>query len=238
MTLLKMETGDRFVASSAEVFNRYGVDLEIGYDFEEYRTLLAEARPDHTLGAPFDPRLQPVTSETAFWIIGRNTDRQIVHTQAMRIVDLGGHSMGEYFGRHFRDFPPSVPGLNLERSRCRVAPALRHIYGRCCYDGEFWIAPGEEGLRGRGVSCVLGRYGFYQAMQHWDPDIIMAFMANPVAMKGLAERTGWMHTIPGAVRWAIDGRSEPVEGFMAYMQRDDLHYVLDLPLKDLVALVA
>ena len=36
MTLLTMQTGDRFVATSAEIFQRYGVTLEVGYDFEVY----------------------------------------------------------------------------------------------------------------------------------------------------------------------------------------------------------
>ncbi|UWR22915.1 hypothetical protein [Sulfitobacter sp. S190] len=238
MTLITMKTGDRFVASSADIFSRYGVTLEIGYDFEVYRTLLAEARPDHILGAPFDPDLHEMTAQNALWIVGRNAEGRIVHTQALRMLDMNGLSVGEYFTHRFREFPPSGVDLDLERSRFRAGPGAKRMYGRVAYHGEFWIAPEEGGLRGQGVSCVLGRYGFFEAIQHWDPDHIIAFMVKAIAFKGLAERTGWMHTQPGALRWFLRGNDTPVEGFMAYMDRDDLHYILELPLHDLVAMAA
>ena len=57
-------------------------------------------------------------------------------------------------------------------------------------------------------------------------------------MRGLAEQGGYMHTQPGALRWHIRGVEMPVEGFMLHMDRDDLHYVLNLPLQDVVALAA
>lgn len=238
MTLVTMQTGDRFVANSAEIFRTYGISLEIGYDFEEYRQLLKEARPDHELGAPYDPKIQHLTKDNAFWIIGRNNSGEIQHTQALRMLDMNGASVGEYFTNRFREFPPSVPELDLPRSRFRAGPGAKLMRGSVAYHGEFWIAPGADSLRGQGMSCVLGRYGFFEAIKHWDPDHIVAFMAKGIAFKGLAERTGWMHTQPGALRWFLKGNNVPIEGFMAYMDREDLHYVLELPLKDLVALAA
>jgi len=32
------------------------------------------------------------------------------------------------------------------------------------------------------------------------------------------------------LRWFINGMDAPVEGFMAYMGRDDLRFILDMPL--------
>ncbi len=238
MTLITMQTGDRFVATSAEIFQRYGITLEVGYDFDAYRILLKEARPDHELGAPYDPQVHDMNANTALWIVGRNTAGEIVHTQALRMLDINGMSVGEYFTNRFREFPPSVPDLDLNRSRFRAGPGAKRMRGTVAYHGEFWIAPGAESLRGQGMSCVLGRYGFFEAIQHWDPDHIIAFMTKGIAFKGLAERTGWMHTQPGALRWFLKGNNVPIEGFMAYMDREDLHYVLELPLMDLVALAA
>lgn len=238
MTLITMQTGERFVATSAEIFQKYGITLEVGYDFEAYRALLMTARPEHYLGAPFDPTLHEMTSENAFWIVGRNHLGEVVHTQALRLVETSGQTMGEFLTHRFRDFPPSIPGLDLDRSRFRAGPGTKRMRGRMAYHGEFWIAPGENDLRGKGVSCVLGRYGFFQAIQHWDPDHIFAFMLKAIAFKGLAERTGWMHTQPGALRWFLKGEDAPMETFMAHMDREDLHYVLELPLQDLVALAA
>ena len=79
---------------------------------------------------------------------------------------------------------------------------------------------------------MLGRYAFWQAMQHWDPDHVIAFMTNSVVYKGFPARHGYMHTEPGTLRWFINGMDAPVEGFMAYMGRDDLRFILDMPLSD------
>jgi hypothetical protein len=233
-----MQTGDRFVATSAEIFQRYGLTLEVGHDFGAYCDMLAQVRPDHKLGAPYDPERHSLDAKTAFWIVGRTAAGDIVHTQALRMLNLNAMSVGEYFTTHFREFPPSVPDLDLNRSRFRAGPGAKRMHGTVAYHGEFWIAPGADSLRGQGMSCVLGRYGFWQAIQHWDPDHIIAFMTKAIAFKGLAERTGWMHTQPSALRWFLKGNDVPIEGFMAYMDREDLHYVLELPLADLVALAA
>lgn len=238
MTLLTMNASDRFVANSTEIFQNHGVKLEVGYDFEVYRELLAEARPDHILGDPFDPNLHEMTPENALWIVGRTAEGKIMHTQAMRMLDLDGLSVGAYFTRRFREFPPSGVDLDLDRSRFRAGPSAKKMLGTCAYQGEYWIAPGNSGLRGRSLSGVLGRYAFVQAMQHWDPDHIMAFMVKATAMRGLAEQGGYMHTQPGALRWYIRGVEAPVEGFMLHMSRDDLDYVLNLPVHDFIAMAA
>ena len=116
MTLVNMQYEERFVSSSAEIFHRHGITLALGHDFEEYRELLKEARPEHTLGAPYDPKLHHMDANNALWMIGRNEAGRIVHTQASRILDLGPLTVGDYFLNHFREFPPSNVGtLTLPR---------------------------------------------------------------------------------------------------------------------------
>ncbi|MCX7566782.1 hypothetical protein OS189_10560 [Sulfitobacter sp. F26169L] len=238
MTMVTLQSGDRFVANSTEIFHQYGVQLEVGYDFEAYREILKYARPDQTLGAPFDPDVHKLTPQNALWVIGRNADGEIVHTQALRMLEMKNQSIAEYFTHNFRDFPPAAPNLDLARSRYRASPKSKRMFGSVCYNGEFWIKPGDDSLRGQGFSCVLGRYAFCQALQHWNPDHMIGLMAKPVACKGFPQRLGWMNSQPGALRWFFDGRDAPVEGFMVFMDREDMHYVLELPLNDLVALAA
>lgn len=237
MSLITMPKGDRFLAHSNEIVARHGVSLQLGYDFEEYRNLLKLHRPEQSVGAPFDPDLVDLTATNSFWIVGW-LDGKIIHTQALRVIENGYRSLADYLEKGFRDYPPTGADIDFPRSRYRAGPGARRMSGKIVYHGEFWIAQGEMALRGSGLSCVLGRYGFWQAMQHWDPDHIFAFMAKAVAYKGLAERAGWMHTEPGALRWFIKGREDPIEGFLAYMDREDLSYLLELPLNDLVGRLA
>ncbi|MEQ6249059.1 hypothetical protein ABMC89_09235 [Sulfitobacter sp. HNIBRBA3233] len=238
MSLVTMPPGDRFIASSADILNEYGIGLEVGYDFEMYRKHLAKARPDHTLGAPFDPLLQDIRPGNAFWIIGRNREGDIIHTQALRMLSLAEMTVADYLAANFRAFPPSDVDLDLPRSRYRAGPGARRMTGQVAYHGEFWIGGADKQFRGQGVSCVLGRYGFWEAIQHWDPDHIIAFILKPVAFKGLVERAGWMHTDPCALRWFERDNEIPMETFMAYMHREDLSFLLELPLRELFAMAA
>jgi len=238
MTLVTLQPSDRFLANSTEIFQHYGIEMELGYDFDLYREVLSFARPEQPLGAPFNPDVHELTPDNALWMIGRKANGEIVHTQALRMLDMSGETIADYFTRRFRDFPPPLPNIDLPRSRFRAGPCAKRGRGRVCYNGDFWIKPGDETLRGQGVSTVLGRYAFYQAMQHWDPDHMVGFMVKQVACKGFPQRLGWMNTQPGALRWFLEGSDTPIEAFMTFMSRDDLHYILDLSMKDLVALAA
>jgi len=238
MTLLTLEPADRFIANSADIFRHFGIEIEVGYDFDLYREILEFARPEQPLGAPFDPDIHILTRQSGLWMIGRNRFDEVVHTQALRMLDMQGGTIADYFSRKFCDFPPPIAGIDLDRSRFRAGPYAKRGRGRVCYNGDFWIKPGEASLRGQGASTVLGRYAFFQAMQHWDPDHMVGFMVKQVACKGFPQRLGWMSTQPGALRWFLDGSDMPIEAFMTFMSREDLHYVLELSMQDLVGLAA
>ena len=123
----------------------------------------------------------------------------------------------------------------MGRSRFKAGPGAKRIAGKVCYHGEVWMggAPGQ--FRGSGVSSILGRFAFLTALQQWSPDYVFGFMPKPVAHKGFVERQGYMHAEPFALRWFIKGKADPLEGFLAYMSREDLHFVLDMPEADLEA---
>lgn len=232
-------TDDSFVlAASLDLLKRHRVTLQTGSDFEEYRELLAEGRPDHQLGAPFDPRFHVLDESNGIWIVGRDETGRIMHAQALRMLDIGYAPLSEYMRHRFRDFPPSGLDIDFERSRYRAGPGALRINGRVCYHGEVWMG-GEPGrYRGSGLSCVLGRYAFLTAMRLWSPDHVIGFMPRQVAFKGFAERQGYMHAEPGCLRWFMRGSDTPLEGFMVYMSNEDIRFVLDMPLAELVAQAA
>ena len=238
MTLHSFSDESFFMAASMDILSRYKVNLTIGSDFEEYRSLLAEGRPDHTLGAPFDPELHELNEKNAFWIVGRSFDGTMMHAQAMKLLENGNSSVGEFFRYNFRKFPPPGVDIDYKRSRYRAGPGAQRMTGRVCYHGEVWMG-GEPGqYRGSGLSCVLGRFAFLTALQRLAPDHIVGFMLKPVAFKGFAERQGYMHAEPGALRWYTRGAKTPMETFMVYMSEEDIRFVLDMPLKELVAMAA
>ncbi len=230
MTFHNMHFGERFVASSMRLFAAHGLTLRVGYDFQQYKSLLETARPGHTIGVPFDPDQHDFSDGSAFWIVATDQQGAVVHTQTLRLLNVTGISLADHLTAHFTDFPPPSMALDLDKSNYRAGPGAQRMTGRIAYHGEFWIggAPGQ--FRGSGVSTVLCRYGFWMAMQHWDPDHMFAFMLNTVAYKGLAARTGWMHSDPAALQWFPASGQPPIETVLSYLHRGDIEYLLDLPI--------
>lgn len=238
MTIQTQNNSTLFIASSQDILSQGGIDVQIGTDFEEYGEIIARDRPKQALGAPLDPALQNLNSGNAFWLTGRDADGQLMHTQAARLIDMKSDTLGNYMFNHFREFPPAIPDLDLERSRFRASPGARHITGRVIYHGEVWMSDRPGLFRGNGLSTVLARYGLLTAMQRWNPDFIFGFMARTVAFKGFAERMGYMHNEPGALRWFRKGSDMPLEGFLSYLSNEEARYLLEMPVSDLVTLPA
>lgn len=233
MTLHSFQDGERFIANGMALLSRAEISLTVGYDFNEYQEILKEARPGHLLGMPFDPKLHQMNENNAFWITGRNAKGEVMHTQAMRMLDLKGENLAQYLRHSFTEFPP--PGLNidLQRSRYRAGPGAQRIARKVAYHGEFWVGTTPREFRHAGLSSILGRYAFWLAIQHWNPDHIIAFMQSSVVFKGFPARHGYMHTEPGTLRWFLDGEDTPIEGFMSYMSNEDLRFLLEMPVSDL-----
>ena len=134
--------------------------------------------------------------------------------------------------------PPPIPGVDLERSRYRASPGAHRITGETVYHGEVWMAPDEGQYRGTGLSSVLTRAGLLEAVTRWNPDWIFGFMLRAVAFKGFSERVGYMHTEPGALKWAVHGREQLLEAFMVYLSSEDARFMLDIPVEELVSQAA
>lgn len=238
MSIQGLSAEERFEATSQDILERFGVHLTLGSDFDEYRGLLAEGRPEHILGAPFDPELHDLHDGNAIWVIGRDDDGVIMHTQALRMLDLSGQSLGGYLRKSFREFPPSGLDLDMDRSRYKAGPGAKRIMGRVVYHGEVWMGGTPGQFRGSGVSSILGRFAFLTAIRKWAPDYVFGFMPKPVAFKGFVERQGYMHAEPFALRWYLKGKPDPLEGFLAYMSLEDLYFILDMPESEIEALAA
>ncbi|MBW4707299.1 hypothetical protein KX928_05815 [Roseobacter sp. YSTF-M11] len=233
MSFHSMNEGAQFVATSRDILLQNQITVTIGTNFLEYRQLLRDERPQQVMGAPFDPDVHDLNHKNAFWLIARDSDGLLMHTQASRLIDLKQQSLSGYMLKKFREFPPAIPDLDLERSRYRASPGANRITGQVVYHGEVWM--GDTGqYRGTGLSTVLARYGIHEAMCRWNPDYIFGFMARTVAYKGFAERMGYMHNEPGALRWYRKGHEAPLEGFVSYLSNEDTRYLLEMPVVDVV----
>lgn len=238
MAIHGMDSEYRFEAANLSILNRMGVSLTVGYDFEEFRQHVAEARPDHPLGDPFNPDLHDLTRQTACWIVGRDENDQIMHLHALRMLPLEGQSVAEYFRRNFQGYSPTGLDIDFERSRYRACPSAKRMYGRAVYSGEVWLG-GEPGkYRGTGVIGLLMRYGMLTTIRQFSADYMLGFMLRQVTFKGASLRFGYMHIDPLALRWYLRNEPDPLEAGMVYMNQEDMRYIMDLPSTEMEALAA
>ncbi len=210
------------------------LSIQMGDTLEDYATILAAERPQQPLGLPFDPTHQDLSGGRAFWITGRNPAGELVHTQALRRLDLGSQNLADYLRHNFRTYPPAGVLIDFENSAYNPGPGARRMTGRVVYHGEIWIKD-DPAYRGRGIVDYLSRLGLLTASMHWQPDYVFGLMARGNARRGLCERLGYMHSDPCAVTWKIEGRNQPIVGNLTWMAAEDIHFATNMPLEDVSA---
>lgn len=235
MTLQFAQDAAPFIATSRNILRSHGINIEMGDDFKEYHHIITNERKVQPLGAPFNHTKQELKKGHSFWLIARNAEGELIHSQAAKRVPLEGKTLAEYLLHGFRNFPPPLDGVDTQKSRFRATPGAHRISGQVVYHGEVWMAPPEKGkYRGVGLSTVLARTGLLEVMRRWDPDYVYGFMLRQVAFKGFSERMGYMHNEPGALKWVVNGYDEPIEAFLTYLSQEDARFLLDIPVEDLV----
>jgi hypothetical protein len=234
MTIHNVFKAAHYVTRTTQMAKRKGISLEVGDDFQEYARIVKKYRTEQPLGVPWDTRFNFLKGPNSFWIVGRDREGEVVHTQAMRKLDLAGLTLAEYLEERFLDFPPPGITLDMDASTYRAGPAARGIKGKVCYHGDVWLKGGPNGFRGTGVSSLLARVAMATCMLRWEPDHLFAFMPQQIAFKGLTEREGYMHAEPGSLSWKHANVNESMEAFMVWMAHSDLQYLLQIPLEPLV----
>lgn len=220
---------EEFEATALEILKEQGVTITIGRDFEVFRQIVEESRPDHTVADPFDDRIEDLSKYHAVWIVGRDLSGRVVHTHAMRLLPMEDLDLAQYMRLNFKDFLPERHTIDFDKTSYRPGPGAKRMRGRVAYAGEFWLAPELGKYRGTGVSNVLGRLSFLVAMQEFAPDHMFGFMIKPVAYKGFVLRLGYLHAEPNAIRWCSKNSDSVNEGIMTYMSMEDMKFSLDLP---------
>lgn len=227
--------GAQFVAHASVIAKENGVSIQVGTCFSEYDRLVSKYRAHQPASRPFDHKINDLGPENGFWIAGWSETGVLIHTQALRLVDLGGASLSHHLSDRFADFPPAGLDLDYLKSHYNPGPAARRIRGTICYHGDLWLSPD---YRGTGLVNILARFALASCQLKWMPDYIFGFMIRQISFSGLAEREGYMHSEPGALFWHLAQSEDFYEAFMVWMAREDVSHLLTQPLRGLVSAAA
>ena len=185
------------VANNLRELEAAGMRLDIGDDFVEYRKLRQSQENRSPIYPMFDVSCSYVDQTNAFWICGFNERDELVHTQAMRFIDISGDTLGHHIKKHRHKYitPNSTP--DPDETYYSGPQSLKKITGKLCYHGEFWLSGGDNGFRRKGFTPILSRIAFELALRSWAPDYIFGFINATLAFKGTQMHHGYSHCEPG-----------------------------------------
>lgn len=206
-----------------------GIRIMIGDDFSEYRVYRASQTDRTPIYPMFDVASSYVDETNGFWICGFDRSDELVHTQAVRLLDLAGVSLGHHLNVHRHKYVTPFTTPDPDLTFYSGPPVLKTITGKVCYHGEFWLpARGLGGPRSQGATPLLSRMLFEIAVGKWAPDYAFAFVPKQLAAKGAHLRYGYSHCQAG--RWTGPDQQVTDEDYLIWMAADDMaNFVAEEP---------
>lgn len=203
-----------------------GMRIEIGDDFAEYRALRIAQTERSPLYPMFDVASSYIDHTNGFWVCGFNQDNELIHTQAVRLLDLSDVTLGHHLNVHRHKYitPDTTPDPDL--TYFSGPASLGSITGKVCYHGEFWLpARGLGGPRSQGATPLLSRILFEIMHKTWQPDYVFALVPKQLAARGAHLRYGYIHCEPG--RWLGPDQQITDEDHLIWMNASDIANALD-----------
>jgi hypothetical protein len=203
-----------------------GMRVEVGDDFALYSRYRSTCVGRGNPSPIFDASSAFIDQTNGFWICGFNEDGELIHTQAVRLQELGKMTLGSHLDLHRHKYlvPDTTPDPDM--TFFRGPEALTKVKGSVGYCGDFWLpSRGLGGPRSLGATGLLARLFFELVHQAWDPDYIFAFVPKQLASKGAHLRYGYSHCEPG--RWIGPDQQITDEEYLIWMSASDIKNVIE-----------
>ncbi len=198
-----------------------GMRIEIGADFAKYRSYRSQEPDRGPIYPMFDVASSYVDCTNGFWVCGFSSNGELLHTQAVRLLELSGISLATHLNEHRHKYitPDTTP--DPDSTYYEGPDALHTITGKVCYHGDFWLrARGLAGPRSQGVTSLLSRLLLEIMLGAWTPSFVFALVPKQLAAKGAHLRYGYNHCDPG--RWIGPDRQVTEEDYLIWMGASDL----------------
>lgn len=198
-----------------------GLRVEIGDDFSKYSAYRSQQQDRGPIYPMFDAASSYIDHTNGFWVCGFNSSGEVVHTQAVRLLDLSDISLGAHLKTHRHKYitPDTTPDPDL--TFYSGPDALATITGKVCYQGDFWLrAGGLGGPRSQGATSLLSRALLEIMVGSWNPSFVFALVPKRLAEKGAHLRYGYNHCEPGC--WLGPDQQVTEEDYLIWMGVNDM----------------
>ncbi|WP_407151156.1 hypothetical protein [Bradyrhizobium sp. ORS 86] len=171
-----------------------GIKLSIGFDFNEYVSI-TRALPTKKQTYPnFRPDRSPIKSGEGYWMIGIDSNSEVVLVEAARLYDLSHSNFAEHL-ESLKAFyaDPAKHAHPQDRCTCR-APSAKTITGKVAYHGDFWL---RRDFRGQGLAKIMAGILRGASFAMWTPDFLCGLAERWLLEKGVLAQYGYAHHEPG-----------------------------------------
>ena len=209
------------LSNSLNELDHAGIHVEICDDFAKYRSYRSQQSDRGPIYPMFDVASSYIDHTNGFWVCGFNTNGELVHTQAVRLLDLTETSLATHLNIHRHKYitPDTTPDPDL--TFYSGPEALKTITGKVCYQGDFWLrASGLGGPRSQGATALLSGILLQIMISSWNPSFVFAFVPQRLAAKGAHLRYGYSHCEPG--RWVGPDQQVTEEDYFIWMGANDM----------------
>ncbi len=219
----------RYVSDLTDYTKQSGIRLQYGHDFAWFRDTLKHQPLRHPINPAFDPDRCRLPDKSGLWIIGYDRNDNIVHTQAIKLLQLEGGTLEQHFQRRLWDFRSH--GYDFDRQRCHwlLTPQARNISGTVTYHGELWLKGGPDGYRGGSLVVLLTRLMLLKALLRFSPDFMIGLQAPMTTFRGLSVREGYLRAEQRTIVWALRNSSHFEEDWLVWMSREEAEFNLRIP---------
>lgn len=217
------------IPSYIELIGELGIQVSVGTDFAKFKKICHEVDGKSSVGPAFDvdqPQPEPLKG---FWFVGRRSDGEVVHTQAIKLISLSEKNLQEFLQQHSANLRVGGIEIDVPKSPWTLTEAAQAICGPVTYHGELWLKGGSQGIRGGSAATLLTRLMLITAVLKWSPNYMIGIQAASTSCRGLATREGYMRTEQGSVFWEPADGSAPIEGWLVWMSRGEAEFNLRLP---------
>ncbi len=228
---------DGHIIRTVQLLFSRGIRLEFGSDFSQFKELSGSVVEKGEIHPAFDPDEDLIEPLKGLWIIGRNNKEQIVHTQAIKLLDLGEREFGSYLLDHLSDFRFGGWDLDFAQSQIHLTRAASEMTGQLTYHGELWLKGGPDGIRGGAEAALLTRLLLMIVQVKWSPDFMIGFQSPQVCCRGLSLKEGYARNEQRSLLWHRKDGGEPLEDWLVWMSREEALFNLRIPPTDIQALL-
>ena len=210
-----------------------GVTLQTGTDFEVFNFLASDSDREQ----PLDPIFRSIESDIdevdGIWLIGRDSNNEIIQTQAMRSLELDGKTLESFMDERLEEIRPGGEQVDLYKTNWRLSPAACKISGLVFYHGGLWI---RKDFRGGAFACLLTRYLIAKTILLFRPDYLIGLQAPFTSCRGLSAREGYMHLEQRCIQWKFHNHENLFEDWLVWMSSEEAEFNLAVPPEDFYAL--